>query len=50
MGCARGCSSWPRRRMEIDVESRCGAGYDEKVPGARLNRRNGYRDRTTVPH
>lgn len=35
-----------QRLMEIDVESRCGAGYDEKAPGARLNSRNGYRERT----
>ena len=34
-----------QRLMELDVESRCGAGYDEKAPGARLNSRNGYRDR-----
>jgi len=34
-----------QRLMEIDVEGRCGAGYDEKAPGARLNSRNGYRDR-----
>ena len=31
--------------MEIDVEGRCGAGYDEKAPAARQNSRNGYRDR-----
>jgi putative transposase len=35
-----------QRLMELDVEGRCGAGYDEKAPGARLNSRNGYRDRT----
>ncbi len=35
-----------QRLMEIDVEGRCGAGYDEKAPGARLNSRNGYRERT----
>ena len=35
-----------QRLMEIDVEGRCGAGYDEKAPAARLNSRNGYRDRT----
>ncbi len=35
-----------QRLMEIDVEGRCGAGYDEKAPRARLNSRNGYRDRT----
>ena len=34
-----------QRLMEIDVEARCGAGYDEKS-AARLNSRNGYRDRT----
>lgn len=35
-----------QRLMEIDVESRCGAGYDEKAPGGRLNSCNGYRERT----
>src|SRR6188768_679865 len=34
-----------QRLMELDVEGRCGAGYDEKSP-ERLNSRNGYRDRT----
>src|SRR5512147_2124510 len=34
-----------RRGSELDVETRCGAGYDEKTP-ERLNSRNGYRDRT----
>jgi putative transposase len=34
-----------QRLMELDVEARCGAGYDEKTP-ERLNSRNGYRDRT----
>ncbi len=34
-----------QRLMEIDVEARCGAGYDEKPP-ERLNSRNAYRDRT----
>jgi putative transposase len=34
-----------QRLMEIDVEGRCGAGYDEKAPAARLNSRNGYRER-----
>src|SRR6187200_278655 len=34
-----------QRLMELDVEARCGAGYDEKSP-ERLNSRNGYRDRT----
>ena len=34
-----------QRLMELDVEGRCGAGYDEKTP-ERLNSRNGYRDRT----
>ena len=33
-----------QRLMELDVEARCGAGYDEKNP-ERLNSRNGYRDR-----
>ena len=33
-----------QRLMELDVEARCGAGYDEKTP-ERLNSRNGYRDR-----
>jgi len=33
------------RLMEIDVEARCGAGYDEKAPGTRLNSRNGFRER-----
>lgn len=33
-----------QRLMEIDVESLCGAGYDEKTP-LRANSRNGYRDR-----
>lgn len=35
-----------QRLMEIDVEGRCGASYDEKAPGVRLNSRNGYRERT----
>jgi putative transposase len=34
-----------QRLMELDVEARCGAGYDEKSP-ERVNRRNGYRERT----
>ncbi len=34
-----------QRLMELDVEVRCGAAYDEKNP-ARLNSRNGYRERT----
>jgi putative transposase len=34
-----------QRLMELDVEARCGAGYDEKAPGERLNSRNGYRER-----
>ena len=33
-----------QRLMELDVEARCGAGYDEKNP-ERLNSRNGYRER-----
>jgi putative transposase len=35
-----------QRLMGLDVEGRCGAGYDEKAPSARLNSRNGYRERT----
>jgi len=31
--------------MHIDVQARCGAGYDEKNP-ERVNSRNGFRDRT----
>lgn len=31
--------------MEIDVEGRCGAGYDEKS-AKRTNSRDGFRDRT----
>ena len=34
-----------QRLMEIDVEGRCGAGYDEKST-ERVNSRNGFRDRT----
>jgi hypothetical protein len=34
-----------QRLMELDVEGRCGAGYDEKS-AERVNSRNGYRDRT----
>jgi putative transposase len=34
-----------QRLMEIDVEGRCGAGYDEKSRD-RINSRNGYRERT----
>ena len=34
-----------QRLMELDVEGRCGAGYDEKS-AERLNSRNGYRERT----
>jgi transposase-like protein len=30
-----------QRLMELDVEGRCGAGYDEKS-AERLNSRNGY--------
>jgi putative transposase len=33
-----------QRLMELDVEARCGAGYDEKNP-ERVNSRNGYRER-----
>ncbi len=32
-----------QRLMEIDVEGRCGAGYDEKS-AERVNSRHGYRD------
>ena len=35
-----------QRLMELDVEGRCGAAYDEKSPTERLNSRNGYRERT----
>jgi putative transposase len=35
-----------QRLMGLDVEGRCGAGYDERAPSARLNSRNGYRERT----
>ena len=35
-----------QRLMELDVEGRCGAAYDEKNPAERLNSRNGYRERT----
>lgn len=34
-----------QRLMELDVEPRCGAGYDVKNP-ERQNSRNGYRERT----
>ena len=34
-----------QRLMELDVEGRCGAGYDEKS-AERLNSRNGYRERS----
>jgi putative transposase len=34
-----------QRLMEIDVEARCGASYDEKI-AEWLNSLNGYRDRT----
>lgn len=34
-----------QRLMELDVEGRCGAAYDEKNP-ERLNSLNGYRERT----
>ena len=34
-----------QRLMELDVEGRCGAGYNQKTP-ERLNSRNVYRDRT----
>jgi putative transposase len=31
-----------QRLMELDVDGRCGAAYDEKNPAERLNSRNGY--------
>jgi hypothetical protein len=34
-----------QRLMELDVEGRCGAGYDEKST-ERVNSGNGYRERT----
>ena len=34
-----------QRLMEMDVQGRCGAGYDEKS-AERVNSRNGYRERT----
>jgi putative transposase len=34
-----------QRLMEMDVEGRCGAAYDEKNP-ERLNSRNGFRERS----
>lgn len=34
-----------QRLVELDVEGRCAASYDEKHPG-RINSRNGYRERT----
>ena len=34
-----------QRLMELDVEGRCGAGYDEKST-ERINSRNGYRERS----
>ena len=34
-----------QRLMDMDVESLCGAGYDEKS-AERLNSRNGFRDRS----
>lgn len=34
-----------QRLMDMDVQSRCGADYDEKNT-ERLNSRNGYRERT----
>jgi putative transposase len=33
-----------QRLMQMDVEGRCGAGYDEKTP-ERTNSRDGYRER-----
>ena len=34
-----------QRLMELDIDGRCGAGYDEKST-ERTNSRNGHRDRT----
>src|SRR6478672_9117909 len=34
-----------QRLMELDVEGRCGAGYDEKS-AERINSRDGYRERS----
>jgi putative transposase len=34
-----------QRLMDLDVEGRCGAGYDE-TSAERINSRNGYRERT----
>jgi putative transposase len=34
-----------QRLMDLDVQARCGAGYDTKAPLERLNSRNGYRER-----
>jgi hypothetical protein len=34
-----------QRLMDMEAETLCGAGYDEKNP-ERLNSRNGYRDRS----
>ena len=36
-----------QRLLDMDVEGRCGAGYDEKT-SERLNSRNGYRDGVNV--
>ncbi len=33
-----------QRLMELDVDARCGAAYDEKS-AERINSRNGYRER-----
>jgi len=35
-----------QRLMELEVDTLCGAGYDEKNPAERVNSRNGYRDRS----
>ena len=32
--------------MEIDVQRRCSAGYDQKAPSTGLNSRSGFRERT----
>ena len=37
-----------QRLMEIDVDARCGAPYDEKS-AERINSRNGYRERASAP-
>jgi putative transposase len=39
-----------QRLMDLDVQARCGAGYDTKAPLERLNSRNGYRQRAWDTH